>query len=443
MSCLPSAGRVGVHIEGHGPAIVLLHSSMSSKHQWSELIERLRGSYRLIAIDLLGYGDSAMSPADAGYSLDDEVRLVEGVLARELLPGERFHLVGHSYGGVIALQLAAHESRRRVRSLSLFEPIAFHLLPAGDPELSLVEQTWHEIETWLKAGDARGGAARFVDYWSGSGAFEQLRAVRQSVLAALVPKVLLEFRAVANQPAGVEAYRRIEAPTLLVVGRWSPEPAQRLTSTLAAILPQATCVEVAAGHMAPITHPELVNPIFERFIRAVARGGARRCSQATPTLGALTQLRINPGWLRGIAFGLLGIALSLSPLFATQSIGKHYVAYPLEESAWHAAPPGLPPGGSFAVVSGDPFSAGPFVMRVRLPPGFALPPYRRPNEEQLVVLAGAITVGAVGEAGAATTRTLSSGFYVSLPPDEIHFANTRDGAIVQIFGIGPFQWCAI
>src|SRR6185295_16346028 len=133
MSCLSAAGRIGVRVEGYGPPVVLLHSSMSSKNQWNELIESLRGSFRLIAIDLMGYGDSAMSPASAGYRLDDEVRLVEGVLSRELRPGEAFHLVGHSYGGVIALQLASQAQARRVRSLSLFEPIAFHLLPPDAP----------------------------------------------------------------------------------------------------------------------------------------------------------------------------------------------------------------------------------------------------------------------------------------------------------------------
>ena len=51
------------------------------------------------------------------------------MLARELRPGEKFHLIGHSYGGMVALQLAAQAQPQRVRSLSLFEPIAFHLLP--------------------------------------------------------------------------------------------------------------------------------------------------------------------------------------------------------------------------------------------------------------------------------------------------------------------------
>ena len=52
--------HIGLRVEGCGPPIVLLHSSMSSKSQWRELIDSMRDRYRLIAIDLLGYGESAM-----------------------------------------------------------------------------------------------------------------------------------------------------------------------------------------------------------------------------------------------------------------------------------------------------------------------------------------------------------------------------------------------
>jgi pimeloyl-ACP methyl ester carboxylesterase len=100
---------------------------MSSKSQWRELIDSLRDRYRLIAIDLLGYGESAMPSSLERYSLGDEVRLVESVLARELRPGEKFHLIGHSYGGVVALRLAQTRPHA-VRSLTLFEPILFNLL---------------------------------------------------------------------------------------------------------------------------------------------------------------------------------------------------------------------------------------------------------------------------------------------------------------------------
>ena len=124
---------------------------------------------------------------------------------------------------------------------------------------------------------AHGAASCFVDYWSGAGTFAQLREERQLVLAAQVPKVLLELVAVSKDACNAAAYRRIEVPTCLVGGRWSPEPAQRLMSMLADMLPHASCFEVAAGHMAPITHPALVNPIFEKFIRG---GGRERTSPA-------------------------------------------------------------------------------------------------------------------------------------------------------------------
>ena len=54
--------RVGFHIEGRGRPVVLLHSSMGSKGQWRSLVERMRRSHRLIAIDLHGYGASPMPP---------------------------------------------------------------------------------------------------------------------------------------------------------------------------------------------------------------------------------------------------------------------------------------------------------------------------------------------------------------------------------------------
>jgi len=419
---------------------------MSSKSQWRELTEDLRDRYRLIAIDLLGYGVSAM-PGD-GYSLGDEVRLVESVLAGELRPDERFHLIGHSYGGIVALQMAAQAQSQRVRSLTLFEPIAFHLLPADDADLAELESVRREIVDLLSAGDMHGGAGRFVDYWSGAGAFAQLREERQSVLAAQVPKILLEFDAVVAEARNVAAYRRIEVPTCLVAGLWSPQPAQRLTSMLADLLPHASCFEVAAGHMAPITHPALVNPIFEEFIRGVdasehrwvTRGRDR--SLPIPQVGESAVVR-GHAWSRAAAVGLLGIVLSTPGVSANDAAAQNELdsstnaVYPLEEGAWHEGPPGMPAGGKFAVISGDPLTAGPFVMCVRLPPGYMLPPYRLHGEAQMVVLAGAITVGVVG--GATTVRTLTSGSFTTLAASELHRAYTENGAILQIFGTGPFE----
>jgi quercetin dioxygenase-like cupin family protein len=105
----------------------------------------------------------------------------------------------------------------------------------------------------------------------------------------------------------------------------------------------------------------------------------------------------------------------------------------MENDAWHRGPPGFPGGSMFAVVSGDPVQAGSFMIRVELPSGYRLPPYRRPRDENIVVLAGAIEVG---------TRTLPAGSFVRLRANEWRSLSSQSGATLQIFGDGPFELSA-
>jgi quercetin dioxygenase-like cupin family protein len=84
----------------------------------------------------------------------------------------------------------------------------------------------------------------------------------------------------------------------------------------------------------------------------------------------------------------------------------------------------------FAVVSGDPTRAGPFMIRVELPSGYRLPPYRRARDESIIVLAGTIEVD---------TQTLSSGSFIRLRAEEHHSLSTPSGATLQIFGDGPLE----
>ena len=93
--------RTGFHIEGRGRPVVLLHSSLGSKGQWRALVERMRRSHRLIAIDLHGYGGTPMPNEPASFGLRDEIALIDSVLRVGLLPGERLHLVGHAYGASV------------------------------------------------------------------------------------------------------------------------------------------------------------------------------------------------------------------------------------------------------------------------------------------------------------------------------------------------------
>jgi pimeloyl-ACP methyl ester carboxylesterase len=94
---------VGYRMAGEGPAIVLIHGMAGSSRTWRDVIPLLARDHTVIAPDLLGHGDSAKPPGD--YSLGAYASglrdLVAGVLGIE-----RATLVGQSFGGGVAMQLA-------------------------------------------------------------------------------------------------------------------------------------------------------------------------------------------------------------------------------------------------------------------------------------------------------------------------------------------------
>lgn len=261
-----TAAHPGTKIEGNGPAIVLLHSSMASKSQWKTLMEHMRATHRLIAIDLHGYGDNGMPERRSGFSLSDEVALVQSKLSRVLAQGEPYHLVGHSFGGGVALRLA-HAEPHRVRSLCLYEPTAFHLLDRHHPALEGIRHVAHTAEVAVDKGEHDVATGLFIDYWSGSGAYAALPPSRQALFSSLLPKVPLDFQALMNDPHRAFDYRRTAPLSCVITGRDSPDCVHAIASVLATTLRRCETAEIDAGHMGPLTHPALVNRIIDDFIQ--------------------------------------------------------------------------------------------------------------------------------------------------------------------------------
>ena len=246
---------------GAGPAVVLLHCTLSSKNQWRALSGVLEGNHRVIAVDLYGYGDTPMPEKREGFTLLDEVELVQSLLDRILLPGEPFHLVGHSYGGAVALRFC-HQQPERIRSLAVFEPVAFHLLDPGDPGLEPVLAMMQELGRLLTAGLGAEAAATFLDYWSGPGSFANFPPRVQKDFARRTAKLALDFQALTRTPLTLNDYRQLPMPVTLIAGRSSRLPALRVAQELSRVLSDCRLHWLDTGHMGPVTHPELVNPII-------------------------------------------------------------------------------------------------------------------------------------------------------------------------------------
>jgi pimeloyl-ACP methyl ester carboxylesterase len=256
-----NGARVAYVEAGAGETVLLLHSSASTSAQWRPLTEILQARWRVLAPDLYGYGQSDQRGRPASAGLADEAALADALLAAN---AERVHLVGHSYGGAAALRFAA-DRPERLLSLTLIEPVAFHLLRrapgTGDDEL------FHEVAVLAAgvtqaaaAGDGRRGMARFVDYWNGAGAWMRMRPDVQSALALQTPRVALDFCAAMTDATRTEALRRIAAPTLILRGSESPRPTRRIAALIAQALPNARVQTIeGAGHMLPLTHRDAVN----------------------------------------------------------------------------------------------------------------------------------------------------------------------------------------
>jgi len=270
---LPRA-RTGYFVAGTGMPVVMLHSSLGSKGQWSVLAEQMSARYRVIALDLCGYGDNPPVASAASFTLDDEVRLVGDRLDALIEPHLRVHVIAHSYGGLVALRLA-QRARGRVASLALYEPVAFRLLADDDPANVDVRRLSERVARLVASGHRHAAALAFVDFWSGNGSFAALPLPAQTAIARRVDKLPLDFQAARSWPRNAEDLRVVAAPTLLVTGDRSPAVVRRIHRMLVRLLPNARVAALDAGHMGPITDSARVNAWIEAFIDECAARDAR------------------------------------------------------------------------------------------------------------------------------------------------------------------------
>ena len=264
------------HLAGPGAGlprdavVVALHSSGAGARQWAPWRAWLGPGTTLAAPDLIGYDPGVDWPADRAVTLDEEAERVARVL--EAFP-QGVHLVGHSYGGAVALRVALRWPQQ-VRRLSLYEPVLFGLLrdgdePGDDDAWRAITGVGHQIGALARSGQLEASAVLFVDYWSGVGAWAALPPHRQQAIAARMPKVSAEFDALFDDPMPPEVYRQLRLPVRLAGGDRSPEPARRIVARLARLLPGVQVQRMnGLGHMGPLEAPQRVADAFDLVDRS-------------------------------------------------------------------------------------------------------------------------------------------------------------------------------
>lgn len=113
--------RVHYRMEGEGPPLLLLHGVLAQLQTWDGWVERLRKHYRIVRIDVPGFGLTGPL-ASGNYEPEYAVEFFEKT--RAALGEERFHLAGNSLGGFLSWYYAA-KYPERVDKLILIDPLSY------------------------------------------------------------------------------------------------------------------------------------------------------------------------------------------------------------------------------------------------------------------------------------------------------------------------------
>ena len=105
---------------------------------------------------------------------------------------------------------------------------------------------------------------------------------------------------------------------------------------------------------------------------------------------------------------------------------------------WGPAPPVFPKGAQIAVLSGDPFKDGLYVVRLKMPANYKIPAHNHPTSEYVTVLSGRFHIGMGDKLDEKNGIELRAGGFGEAPAHMNHYAWTSGETVVQVHGQGPF-----
>jgi len=252
-----------------GPVVMLVHSSVSGARQWRRLMDDLKDRFRVRAVNLFGYGKTPPWPNEVRQSLDDQARLVEAALPAG---ADEVYMVGHSFGGSVAMKAAAR-LQGRVGKVVLLETNPFYLLAQSGRTDAFAEAM--AMRNCIKEFGALGqweiAAERFADYWGGAGSWAAMPRDRRDVFAQALKPNFFEWDAVTDETTPLAEWARLlPRQTLVVSDPNTVLPIREIATLLRQSCPTWIFQEVTGGHMASLTRPDLINPIVTSFLRSPA-----------------------------------------------------------------------------------------------------------------------------------------------------------------------------
>ena len=253
--------RIEFESRGSGEPVLLIHGSVVADSYVPILAEPSLSRFRLVRYRRRGYGGSTHSPPPV--SIADQAADCAALMRH--LGIERAHIVGHSYGGAIAMQLAL-DFPAAVHSLSLLEPALVFKI-AGTNKLS---ERLFPMNVKYQSGDKAGAIEHFMGEIEGPAwrnALDSVPGAWQMAIADADNFFQVEGIAMADWGFSAADARRIRQPILAMVGA-NTAPAFHETHALAlAWFPHAEPVEIpGATHMLMMVKPRAVAEAISAFL---------------------------------------------------------------------------------------------------------------------------------------------------------------------------------
>ncbi len=244
---------------GHGRPVVALHGGLGSRQSWRQVADLFSDDYESFLVDRRGRG--ASDRGTEPYAFEREVEDAQAVLS---VVGPAV-IVGHSYGGAVALELARSSPDGEVTALVAYEPAAGvgHLIP---------EDEILRIDAALAAGDQAGALRLGLEQLTAAGLVPPdppRPGPLPPGLVELAWTIPRELRGAASLGRDPSRYGSVRAPALLLTGERSAAPHHENAAALRRAIPQAEIVQIQGqGHVAHNGAPALVASAIGTFLSA-------------------------------------------------------------------------------------------------------------------------------------------------------------------------------
>lgn len=258
-------GRIDYDESGAGPTLVLVPGSCSTGAAWRPVIGAWGNQFRCVTTSLLGYGGTAERRTARDATIAHEADMLEAVIRRA---GGPVHLVGHSFGGMVALAVALR-NQASVASLAIVEaPAAEILRECGELEHYRAFQRMTDSYFADFEGGNREAIAAMIDFYGGAGTFASWPPRARAYAVETTPVNILDWACGFGFPLPAASLAAIEIPVLVIWGGLSHPSVQRANALLGECINGAAFAAIeGAAHFMIATHASEVARLIAQHVR--------------------------------------------------------------------------------------------------------------------------------------------------------------------------------